>query len=1001
MIPLFHCGERLKSSETHRGLDGRGIHLTLSHNLQSAIENLRQSTRPAEKLQALGTITEEFYRMLGIVFFARYSAMQSEKIDPMEMDVRSLIENEFAHPDCESWINLGKYCAHHLQAVGDDVITEYSRLVDVELDEEVQEKTRLVLGLLGKWVPLSQPPEVTRVTVPVFLQTLIRILEYSRIKLFTSVAPKEFVETGFSEVVPRVLEFILSHIKFNIMVPISFGKKATRVEVLDGPDPTIRALPPLSEYMRYLYTCYLEFNDEEDPFRCKTDLLYYDRSSHCYYVYSRIQDGNPIYFRLDTRLRGDERKKRDTSLEDIFGTTSDASQESLYPSLARKFGPFAIDNGVVHNMGPRLSEYIRRPKAEEHLKSMIGQRRFYTTTLDGGGGFGKTELARSVIWDLVESPKDKLLQQLRFKFIVWTTGQKEYFRSGGIEAETESLGSVEDLLDSLLYVTNNLAVTRAPFEIKRKIVIDALNQAGSTLVVLDNLETVAERETIWTCLHELINEVDSELRVLTTSRIKRGSAEHVVTVGPMEYGEARELTMYWMNRLDLSRELVSDKTITSIIESTGSIPLLIRHFVHLVKDGRNPEEIVSMLPESSDSALEFMFGLQWNGLSDNARKLLAGIAYRRGVLGFSEAKNLCSFSDEVFSSSVDELDSRSFLVSTSLDTQMLETLPPITLFAKSKLQTNQEIEMEFIENESLLRTPVVSSRAAWSTTTDDTVAVNQILQRADLEARQGAIYVAYDRLKQATERFPKAPEVWRKIGEFEYRFLNDLKAGRESFRQATFMSPTDIASYEMWALVEFEQGLKQKSKTELKRSARHYEAALQLASTELEQKRLSSLIGLTNVKIADIVGASVVQAAPQKRKELEKERDFHYRRAIDLLQRSLGGTTSSSEARFIESRMLGLLSWSYLSIGTKSDEHRVVLDDCALVYIIRGLRIDFSNSQIRTTLRHSGFRRALKKHGKNIGKQEKRKRLLSILVRLNGTVQCDKRLASRALIGRK
>ena len=66
-----------------------------------------------------------------------------------------------------------------------------------------------------------------------------------------------------------------------------------------------------------------------------------------------------------------------------------------------------------------VADYAIREKVEQQLLEKLSHRRLYLTTIDGGGGFGKTELAKKVVWNSIESEdRSEFPLSLQFKYVV-------------------------------------------------------------------------------------------------------------------------------------------------------------------------------------------------------------------------------------------------------------------------------------------------------------------------------------------------------------------------------------------------------------------------------------------------------------------------------------------------------------------------------------------------------------------------------------------------------
>ncbi len=638
--------------------------------------------------------------------------------------------------------------------------------------------------------------------------------------------------------------------------------------------------------------------------------------------------------------------------------------------LEQKYGRTESVGDTIHNLPPRLENYIERSKTEDELIKKLGHRKLYITTLDGGGGFGKTELAKKVVWDLIENPNEEVHERLRFKYVVWVSGKTEFFTQGRIVTSEQSFRTVEDLVDSILYVTGNAIVINQPLSGKRKLAVEVLNKSSSTLLMLDNLETVSEREKVWDYLIELGDAVETDLKVLVTSRVRTGRVEQVLTLRSMTDDEACQLTLMEMNRLDVPAAWKQDSYVKQIVSSTGNIPLLIRHFVNLISHGHTLKEITERLPGDSDDALRFMCNMQWSELEKPAQKLLSGIAFWGGKINFAQAKLLCSLSNEAFTKAKEQLVLRSFLIDHSLIDSVLELLPPISMFAKAKLYEFPEFEKEFLDNESLLKPYGATGESTKLFEFTDEIALNQLFQRAELLAKRGAIKEAYGWYKEATERFPDNSLAWRSKGEFEYRHLDDDEVAEKSMDRAAKLEPKNALIYNTWAYWEYDRGVKNYSKLRLMKSVRLNERALNLTSDEAEKKKIIDFIASAYMKLGYIAEDDWGRAIAHKRRDYANEKDAHFRYVIHLLEGNLYATPQTPQEIHHNLIDYNMLANACLFIGEYKSKDRILLDDCALLYLKEGLDLDMFNTQLRYTTRRPGIVKALNRHGCDVSERD-------------------------------
>ncbi len=940
--------------------------MALLVNLLGAIHSFSVSTR-TDFLESLNRLTYELYRSLGVIFYTRYSCIQSEKLDLVHRNVVETIQNNFQNPTFDSWVELGKVCSEHLESLGDRLGKTNKSIAELEVDEVEIETIKQVAQELDT----SGESLDYKVDFHSILKILRRIYHMHQARVIYGNKLRKIVDMGLRDVLPSIIEKLMSCFPVQVLVPVAFGKKGTEAIVFQSGTFRTEYLPPKSEKPRFIYDCYLRYYEDEEPFSFHTNLLYYEKSIESYCCYRGYIGTEAIYDFLSLEGAKHTQQKEYEFYEDVFDIpVHTVSQYDTYMSFSKRYGRSDTTNGVSHNLPDRLAAYVRRPIIEKELKEKLFRKKFYITTLDGGGGYGKTELAKSVVWDVIESEKSSLPEYLRLDYVVWVTGKIEYFKNGMIESKAQSLGSIEDLIDSILYVTGNYESISRPPGIKRKLVIEALNESNGTLILLDNLETIVEREEIWAYLVELIDSVNKELRVLTTSRIRVGSAELVVTVRRMEDSEARQLTLLEMERLDVDDQWKREKHLAKIVEATGCIPLLIRYAVNLLKRGYTPEEIAEQLPDESDVALRFICDIQWNELDATARKLLTGIAFWGGKITFQQAMRLCKLSDEAFQSAREQLVLRSFLEEQPLVESVLEILPPISKYARLKLQDLPMYEQSFLEAETELRTPPRPPKDMSDQTLDEEVELNRVFQRVGKMLKMGARYPAYDSVKQATDLFPRSSRAWAKRGSFEYRELDNPSEGYASYRQATLNSPTNPDIYEDWADWEFDQGSRKSISKHLKNAKRYYEQALEFTKDDYDRCRLVLSVGKSTLQIGIILSQQLSKTKAEKSK-LKHELNRYLVSTVDLLERNLHSPCVGREELFHNAYSHSMMCYSLLLLKADDSVNQQKLEECAIHHLIEGIETDSENQHIRQLFRNNLVIRALGRSGKKMDYKER------------------------------
>ncbi|RLI53123.1 MAG: hypothetical protein DRP09_16480 [Candidatus Thorarchaeota archaeon] len=925
-------------------------------NIAGAINQAAIASTNRERIEALNRLTMEFYRTMGILFYSRYSSLRQENLCSVHPNVAHLLKNHFEKPTFGSWIELVKICADHLSSAGDRVAASYVQFLREQVPEEYRQQSKEVLRIIHS-LRLNRgykPPR--KVHFPDVLESMRLLRNMMSHEWDSNEILQPLIDSGIDELVPEIIRLMMSCIDVKVIVPVSFYKERVEVIVMEGFTIHREHVPPTSEYTRHPFQSYVQYFDDEEMFRFKTNLIQFDRHRNICFAYARYSGNCAVFEHVPAAGSPSKHEVEFENLETLFELP-----EVIPEPLEQKHGRIKDCGETIHNLPDRLDDYVNRSVEEAELAKKLGHRKLYITTLDGGGGYGKTELAKKVVWDIIEDESKE--KKLDFNYVVWVSGKTEYFSQGKIVKQRQSLKTVEDLIDSILYVTGNSKSIVQPLDVKRRITVDVLNTIPSTLLLLDNLETVPETEGVWELLIELGDEVETDFRVLVTSRVRTGKVEQVVTLRSMREREASDLTLIEMNKLDVSRNWKQEKYVQRIVEATGRIPLLIKHFVNLISRGYNLDEIASHLPSDADEALKFICNYQWNELSKGARKLLMGISFKGGRISFAQAKLLCGLRDESFKEAKEQLVLRSFLVDHPLINSVLELLPPISIFAKKKLSEFPDYEGEFTENDALLAPAEDLCDDAGVDAFTDEIALNQIFQRAEILAKRGSLKEAHAWYKEAVERFPESALAWRSMGEFEFRYFDDDDSARKKMEKAVNLDPKNPITLQTWAYWEYDRGVKTNSKPHLRKSIALNKKALKSSTDEYEHKKITDFIASAYMKMGYNTQDEWARAIAHKRMDYAKERDGYFRNVITLLEGNLYENPRTSAEVHHNLIDYNMLTNAFLSLKDPDAEERPKLDECALFYLREGLDLDMMNNQLRYTAKHPGILEALNRRG--------------------------------------
>jgi hypothetical protein len=262
----------------------------------------------------------------------------------------------------------------------------------------------------------------------------------------------------------------------------------------------------------------------------------------------------------------------------------------------------------------------RTEELEQVMAALRESDKHYLVALYGLGGIGKTALAREAA--------DLSLQEGRFQQVVWISAKTEKFEGVGVEKIPVSDLTFDGLLDDIArqcYLPDSMK--QSPAEKLQS--IQGLLAARPILIVLDNLETVKDHETLVSRVAELLR---GRSKVLLTSRHEvKHTNVHALRLGGLEPDEG----VVFLKKEGRSRGVTAvveapQETLLDIHKVTGGAPLALKLVVGQLS--RQPlEPVLRGLKEASFEGQDyefyrFVFKHSWDLLSLEAKEVLVSMS---------------------------------------------------------------------------------------------------------------------------------------------------------------------------------------------------------------------------------------------------------------------------------------------------------------------------------------------------------------------------------------
>ncbi|MEU5001514.1 NB-ARC domain-containing protein [Streptomyces sp. NPDC021622] len=304
-------------------------------------------------------------------------------------------------------------------------------------------------------------------------------------------------------------------------------------------------------------------------------------------------------------------------------------------------------------------EFIGRREILATLLATLRNPRIPLITLKGMGGIGKTALAQEAARTLAD--------ENLFSSIFWRSTQTERFIGEGVVRTEVSDYSFEALLDDLLRHSQLAWSADASTVTKQQIVRNWLaDNDNQVLIVLDNLETVPDRDAMVASLIDILGRG----KILITSRysILRERA-FSLDLGGLSRQDGIAFLASTAERQNNANLMSADPdTLARIRDVAGGAPLAMQ-LISGQMDHRPVEQVLRVVEEAGFTDLSyafysFLFRRIWDELDGPARKVLVAMRHFEGNPTASAIQHTANVIDDEFYPATARLGQRSMLAMT-------------------------------------------------------------------------------------------------------------------------------------------------------------------------------------------------------------------------------------------------------------------------------------------------------------------------------------------------
>lgn len=246
----------------------------------------------------------------------------------------------------------------------------------------------------------------------------------------------------------------------------------------------------------------------------------------------------------------------------------------------------------------------------------------FLIAIEGMGGIGKTSLAHQLLLQVIE--------RCLYADIGWISAQHQFLNLNGSIGSVSApaltaTAMVERLVDQLL-----VGYSAAELSVDQQLqMLQTLLKERAHLIVIDNLETLADVEELLPTLQKLSN----PSRFILTSRVKVNSRisvfPHIVT--PLEEEDALALIRYEAAVSNLPEIASSkDSVLLPIYKAVGGNPLAIRLVIgqhHVYTLDEILADLVEVNHAASQNLYRYIYQKAWVSLSKVSQKVLTSMTF--------------------------------------------------------------------------------------------------------------------------------------------------------------------------------------------------------------------------------------------------------------------------------------------------------------------------------------------------------------------------------------
>jgi hypothetical protein len=329
----------------------------------------------------------------------------------------------------------------------------------------------------------------------------------------------------------------------------------------------------------------------------------------------------------------------------VTQVAGDYHEHHHYPAAeSPTIAPSYLPPKAYHRLVGRFDEL------DQVMSALREPKRKPMVAVVGLGGIGKTALAREAA--------ERCWQEKLFDYIVWRSFKAEHFVGEGIIRTGVSAYSFDELLTDIGRQCDRVDVAQMPAD-QKLVAVKYLLANKRVLVVMDNLETVPESESLVASIFQILGQ--SKLLITSRHRVKH---ERVFTLDLGGFPEDEGVTFLREESRERGIEAVAQagrESLVVIHQVTGGAPLAMRLVVGQMS--RQPmDAVLDTLKEAAFKGPDypfyrFIYQHSWEMLEMNARMALVDMSVFPPITGgaMDDVQAVSQVEPPAFWSAMDQL----------------------------------------------------------------------------------------------------------------------------------------------------------------------------------------------------------------------------------------------------------------------------------------------------------------------------------------------------------